>query len=92
MMTAHRCNARHPAGGIYCALDKGHDGDHEAHRANGCYAEFVHWPQRRRGRPALADKRKPRGGFSDAEWAKVKRQAREAGETAAAWMRKRCGL
>ena len=44
------------------------------------------------GRPPVEDKRKPRGGFSDAEWAEVKRQAREAGMTASAWLRSRCGL
>jgi len=46
-----RCGDRHPDGGVYCALPAGHDGDHEDHRANGCYAEFIHWPQRKRGNP-----------------------------------------
>ena len=43
------------------------------------------------GRPRLEDKRKPRGGFSDAEWARVKAQAKAEGLTAAAWVRARCG-
>lgn len=36
-------------------------------------------PPRPRGRPPVADKRKPRGGFNDAEWAEVKVQAAEWG-------------
>ena len=46
-------------------------------------------PKRPRGRPPVEDKRKPRGGFNDAEWAEVKRRASEAGMTAAAWVRMR---
>ena len=53
-------------------------------RANGA--------TRPRGRPPLADKRKPRGGFNDAEWAEVKRKAKDEGMTASAWVRARCGL
>jgi len=49
-------------------------------------------PKRPRGRPLLEDKRKPRGGFNDAEWAKVKASAAAAGMTAAAWVRMRCGV
>ena len=45
--------------------------------------------KRPRGRPPLDDKRKPRGGFNNAEWAEVKRRASEAGMTAAAWVRMR---
>jgi len=45
--------------------------------------------KRPRGRPPVEDKRKPRGGFNDAEWAEVKRRASEAGMTAAAWVRMR---
>ncbi len=41
-----------------------------------------------RGRPRLDDKRKPRGGFNDAEWEKVKALAAAAGMTAAAYLRK----
>ena len=50
-------------------------------------------PARRpRGRPPLADKRSPRGGFNGAEWAKVKEAAKAEGMTASAWVRARCGL
>ena len=45
--------------------------------------------KRPRGRPPVEDKRKPRGGFNDAELAEVKRRASEAGMTAAAWVRMR---
>lgn len=48
--------------------------------------------RRPRGRPPLADKRKPRGGFNDAEWAEVKAKAKAEGVTASAWVRERCGL
>ena len=48
--------------------------------------------KRGRGRPRLDDKRKPRGGFNDVEWAEVKRQAKAAGMTAAAWLRQRAGI
>ena len=44
---------------------------------------------RPRGRPPVEDKRKPRGGFNNAEWAEVKLRASEAGMTAAAWVRMR---
>lgn len=33
--------------------------------------------KRPRGRPPLDDKRRPRGGFNDAEWREVKRNAAE---------------
>ena len=49
-------------------------------------------PKRGRGRPPLDDKRKPRGGFNDAEWREVKAMAADAGMTAAAWLRMRAGL
>jgi hypothetical protein len=48
--------------------------------------------KRGRGRPPLDDKRKPRGGFNDAEWREVKAMAADAGMTAAAWLRMRAGL
>jgi hypothetical protein len=48
--------------------------------------------RRPRGRPPLADKRKPRGGFNDAEWAEVKRDAASRGLTASAYLRALCGL
>jgi len=48
--------------------------------------------KRGRGRPPLDDKRKPRGGFNDAEWLEVKAMAADAGMTAAAWLRMRAGL
>jgi hypothetical protein len=51
-----------------------------------------HVPPRPRGRPPLDDKRKPRGGFNDAEWAKVKASAAADGMTASAWIRMRAGL
>ena len=44
------------------------------------------------GRPRIDDKRSPRGGFNDAEWAKVKALAKAEGMTASAWVRARCGL
>ena len=44
------------------------------------------------GRPRIDDKRSPRGGFNDAEWAKVKAAAKADGMTASAWVRARCGL
>ena len=47
---------------------------------------------RGRGRPPLDDKRRPRGGFNDEEWAEVKRKAEAAGMSAAAWVRLRCGV
>ena len=47
---------------------------------------------RGRGRPPLDDKRKPRGGFNDAEWAEVKAKAEAAGMTASAWLRMRAGV
>jgi hypothetical protein len=47
---------------------------------------------RPRGRPPLEDKRKPRGGFNDVEWAKVKRAAAARGQTASAYLRYLCGL
>jgi len=56
-----------------------------------CACAFMR-PKRPRGRPLLEDKRKPRGGFNDAEWAKVKASAAAAGMTAAAWVRMRCGV
>ncbi len=46
--------------------------------------------KRKPGRPRLEDKRKPRGGFSDAEWSRVKAKAKAEGLTAAAWVRARC--
>ena len=57
-------------------------------------AAFVAYGEakRPRGRPHLDDKRSPRGGFNDAEWAKVKAKAEAEGITAAAWVRARCGL
>lgn len=47
---------------------------------------------RPRGRPRLDDKRKPRGGFNDAEWAEVKAKAKAEGMTASAYLRALCGL
>ena len=49
-------------------------------------------PTRGPGRPRIDDKRSPRGGFNDAEWAKVKALAKAEGMTASAWVRARCGL
>ena len=54
----------------------------------GCSARA----RRGRGRPPLEDKRKPRGGFNDVEWAKVKRAAAARGQTASAYLRYLCGL
>ena len=54
----------------------------------GCSARARRGP----GRPRLDDKRSPRGGFNDAEWAKVKAKAKADGMTASAWVRARCGL
>ena len=52
------------------------------------FAELARGP----GRPRIDDKRSPRGGFNDAEWAKVKAAAKADGMTASAWVRARCGL
>jgi len=49
-------------------------------------------PSRPRGRPPVADKRKPRVKMNGAEWAEVQRKAEAAGMTAAAWVRMRCGV
>lgn len=49
-------------------------------------------PKPRRGRPPLDDRRRKRGGFNDAEWARVAVAAKADGMTAAAWVRRRCGL
>ena len=48
--------------------------------------------RRPRGRPPVADKRKPRVKMNGAEWAEVQRKAEAAGMTAAAWVRMRCGV
>lgn len=54
----------------------------------GCRSCFPPHPSPRpRGRPRLDDKRKPRGGFSDAEWARVKACAAVDGVTAARFLR-----
>lgn len=49
--------------------------------------------KRGRGRPPVEDRRKPRGGFSDAEWAHCVSEAKKAGaKSTASWVRERCGL
>ena len=44
------------------------------------------------GRPPVEDRRVPRVKMNQAEWSKVQAKSKAAGMSAAAWVRRRCGL